>query len=92
VTSTTAFPDPTTYCHTGQQQVLKPAPNTNITKQVRPLLPLLSLLQLTPPQYPSGKIPFQYCTPNYKTTATLNITVRLMNALARVQHVHHRVV
>jgi hypothetical protein len=34
VTTTSASPDPTTVCHTGQQQILKPAAGTNITKQV----------------------------------------------------------
>jgi hypothetical protein len=34
VTSTTAFPDPTTICHIGQQQILKPSAAVNITQQV----------------------------------------------------------
>jgi hypothetical protein len=35
VTSTTAFPDPTTICHQGDHLILKPAAGTNITQQVR---------------------------------------------------------
>jgi hypothetical protein len=59
VTSTTAFPDPTTICHIGQQQILKPVAGTNITKT-----------------YPSGKVPFQYCSAQYFQTQSENITVR----------------
>jgi hypothetical protein len=35
ITSTTAFPDPTTICHDEIQQVLVPADYTNITQKVR---------------------------------------------------------
>jgi hypothetical protein len=61
VTSTTAFPDPTTICHYGEQQILKPAAGTNITKQ-----------------YPTGKVPFQYCSAQYFQTQSENITVRTL--------------
>jgi hypothetical protein len=61
VTSTTAFSDPTTICHYGEQQILKPAAGTNITKQ-----------------YPTGKVPFQYCSAQYFQTQSENITVRAL--------------
>jgi hypothetical protein len=35
ITSTTAFSDPTTICHRGNQQILKPANHTNVTQTVR---------------------------------------------------------
>jgi hypothetical protein len=35
VTSTTAFPDPTTICHNGIQQILTPANYVNATQTVR---------------------------------------------------------
>jgi hypothetical protein len=35
VTSTTAFPDPTTICHNGIQQILTPANYVNVTQTVR---------------------------------------------------------
>jgi hypothetical protein len=35
ITSTTAFPDPTTICHNGIQQILTPANYVNVTQTVR---------------------------------------------------------
>jgi hypothetical protein len=40
VTSTTAFPDPTTICHTGSPDLLQPKQYANLTQEVRPVLRL----------------------------------------------------
>jgi hypothetical protein len=58
VTSTTAFPDPTTICHIGDQEILTPSAGTNLTTK-----------------YPTGKVPFHYCSAQYFETSSVNITV-----------------
>jgi hypothetical protein len=60
-TTTAVFPDPTTICHIGQQQILKPIAGANLTAK-----------------YPTGKVPFQYCSAQYFKTSTTNITVRCL--------------